>query len=56
MKKDRQPLYDLTPLGPDWPIPFRVAEIALQTVGLIVFRPLLGVLNLIFFGLPKRTR
>lgn len=56
MKKERQPLYDLTPLGPDSPLGFRVSEIALQTVGLIVFRPLIGVLNIIFFGLPKRTR
>lgn len=56
MKNERQPLYDLTPLGPDWPIGLRIAEIGFQTAGLIVFRPLLAVLNLIFFGLPKRAR
>jgi hypothetical protein len=56
MKKERQALYDLTPLGPDWPIGSRIAEIGLQTAGWIVFRPLIGVLNIIFFGLPKRTR
>lgn len=56
MKKERQPVYALTPLGPDWPLSLRVGEIALQTVGLIVFRPLIGVLNIIFFGFPKRTR
>jgi hypothetical protein len=56
MKNERQPLYDLTPLGPDWPLPSRLAEIALQTIGLIVFRPLIVVLNIIFFGFPKRTR
>jgi hypothetical protein len=56
MTKERQPLYDLTPLGPDWPIGARVAEIGLQTVGLIVFRPLIVVLNIIFFGFPKRAR
>lgn len=56
MKNERYPLYDLTPLGPDWPMSARIAEIGFQTVGLIVFRPLIGVLNLIFFGLPKRAR
>lgn len=56
MKKSSLPLYDLTPLGKDWGISERILEIAFQTLALIVFRPLIAILNLVFFGLPKRHR
>jgi hypothetical protein len=45
MKKDRQSLYDLTPLGDDWGAGYRFLEIVGQTIGLIVVKPVLSLVN-----------
>lgn len=56
MSKERYPLYGLTPMNNNLGIGFRITEIVFQTIGLIVFRPIIGVINLVFFGTPKRAR
>jgi hypothetical protein len=56
MKKNSYPVYDLTPMGNDWGLSQRLAEIAFQTVGFIVFRPILVILNWIFFdAFPRKA-